>query len=541
MKNGGGLRWLRGANLFTLILLFLVLPYTVLGVPRADTYEPNNQINQATRLPVMGNTFNLTFHNGTDRDYIVFYGEAHTRYIIKTLGDLDTMITVYSKNGVELFSDDDSGEGTNALAVIYPDESGDLYVEVAGYRSSEGEVSDVIGSYKLHLQVLDSAGGDVFEPDNTINSANLVRLGQVEEHTLEPQFDVDYFRAAITEGTAYLILTSCNFDNYMEIYSEEGSLLFEDDDGAANLIQSDLSYCAGTVLLAPYTGTIFIKIRGYEYDSTGQYTFEIKQLTPDIYEPNDTFEQASAIRPGEVQEHSFLPPGDVDILTFQLTDLSRMYVFYTKGPSDTILMLQDEMHNEIISNDDGALDTNGYIAYVPQVRGRYYLKINEYGDDSFGRYQVFFENYERTPDEPNDQIQQATQPFQSGELATIYPHGDVDYFMFRATEANQYFRFRIETPVSIGIRIVDATGHEYASTGFFEDEAIPTDFEPENFDQYMDDLILRSAESFEDAIPEESESGYYSLGFNAPAAGTYYLKIQGYDESTLGVYHIFKN
>jgi hypothetical protein len=108
----------------------------------------------------------------------------------------------------------------------------------------------------------------------------------------------------------------------------------------------------------------------------------------DGYEPDNDVAQVKSIAPGQSQQRSILPVGDVDWVRFTLSNRSAI-VLETSGPdpgpaNDTVLTLFDANVNEIDYNDDIDWPHNAYSRIQrtcdsnPLSAGTYYAKVNEY-------------------------------------------------------------------------------------------------------------------------------------------------------------------
>jgi len=111
----------------------------------------------------------------------------------------------------------------------------------------------------------------------------------------------------------------------------------------------------------------------------------------DGYEPDNDAAQAKSIAPGQSQQRSILPVGDVDWVRFTLSSRFAI-VLETSGPdpgpaNDTVLTLFDANLNQIDYNDDIDWPRNAYSRIQrtcdanPLSAGTYYARVNEFGND----------------------------------------------------------------------------------------------------------------------------------------------------------------
>jgi hypothetical protein len=113
-------------------------------------------------------------------------------------------------------------------------------------------------------------------------------------------------------------------------------------------------------------------------------TVTLTPVSPDSYEPDDSYTQASTIVSGVRQTHSIYPVGDFDWVTFTITQLSKV-TLQTSGitDGDTEMWLYDGAgvpSTTIAYNDDGG---TGHYSLINTVLapGTYYVKVNEYDND----------------------------------------------------------------------------------------------------------------------------------------------------------------
>lgn len=106
-----------------------------------DTYEPDNTMAMATTIAAGGTLQNHYLGICDDVDYFMFAAQAGISYIMETTTtdypDLDMTLTLYSGNGSEIASDDDSGTGWNPNLSWTCEVSGDYYFVVEGYWFGE--------------------------------------------------------------------------------------------------------------------------------------------------------------------------------------------------------------------------------------------------------------------------------------------------------------------------------------------------------------------------------------------------------------------
>jgi len=109
----------------------------------------------------------------------------------------------------------------------------------------------------------------------------------------------------------------------------------------------------------------------------------------DAYEPNDTWEEASAIAAdGTAQAHTFHQPGDVDWIAFEVADANTDYVIQTLdlAGADTVIYLYDSGGERLLDwNDDASAATRAsHLRFDPYHTGTFYVRIENYNPELGG-------------------------------------------------------------------------------------------------------------------------------------------------------------
>jgi hypothetical protein len=133
--------------------------------------------------------------------------------------------------------------------------AGTYYVAVYGYDEFEA------GAYELEVAGL---GGndlvDMYEPNDTIESATVAVDGSSFEAALDPTDDSDYFAvtgiafSTITVETATLSFDDLLTDTWLNLYDGDGNLLASDDDSGVSGYLSMISYTL------PSDGTYYFEV-----------------------------------------------------------------------------------------------------------------------------------------------------------------------------------------------------------------------------------------------------------------------------------------
>ena len=196
-----------------------------------------------------------------------------------------------------------------------------------------------------------------FEPDDVIYRANRITVSVPQCHYFGESYDEDWVKFWAWAGVEYTIETfglSTFNDTELWLFGPDGNELRHnlDHDGGTPASRIDWT--------APASGTYFVKVaheKGWGGDGYF-YFLQVIESYPDsdIYEPDNTMDEATPITVGTDQAHTFHGAcgGDVDWVKFDATT-GTTYTIQTlglSGDNDTVLRLYNASMEEIASDDD---------------------------------------------------------------------------------------------------------------------------------------------------------------------------------------------
>ena len=197
-----------------------------------------------------------------------------------------------------------------------------------------------------------------FEPDDVIYRANRITatVSAPQCHYFEEPYDEDWVKFWAWADVEYTIETfglSVFNDTELRLYDADGSELeYNADYGGSAASRIDW--------VAPASGTYFVKVTHEKgWGGNGYFYFlQVIESYPDsdVYEPDNTMDEAASITVGTEQAHTFHGAcgGDVDWVKFDATT-GTTYTIQTlglSGDNDTVLRLYDASGEEITSDDD---------------------------------------------------------------------------------------------------------------------------------------------------------------------------------------------
>ncbi|MDR0387694.1 MAG: DVUA0089 family protein [Treponema sp.] len=232
---------------------------------------------------------------------------------------------------------------------------------------------------------------DSYEPDS-LNRPMRAEIGTSENRssvsrTLHGSGDEDFFLLTPDRDGRLVVETTGGMDTFMELYRPgSGSpIARDDDDGEETNAKISCNVNAG--------GGYIAKIRGYDNNETGRYTFHaymVEGPIPDEYEDDNEFSLAKDISVGIPQQHTFTNANDVDWVKFPVSRAGS-YVIRARGVNsrelDTCVELYDSNHKLIAEDDDGGEQYDSRLS-VNLRTGTYYVSIRSLDDEPDEPYTV---------------------------------------------------------------------------------------------------------------------------------------------------------
>jgi hypothetical protein len=270
-------------------------------------------------------------------------------------------------------------------------------------------------------------GWDWAEPNNEFGSGPVLAVqGTFNDLTIAPPGDIDYFRVFVKQGQLVNLTTFVKSgDTKLQVYSEGGSLIAENDD------KSDRDLGSSVIYRAPQDEWLIVRIESAVPMFTAEYTFAALAESPtptpqpppaqptqppipvsptatpipppvedDDYEPNNFFEEATQIVAGTTYNMT-LPDGDRDFMRL----VSKANTHYECGTSnlsgvDTIMTVYDGARNPIAGNDDrSATDVSSLVSWQSGENTEVvFIEVRAMAGR--GRYSLYCTGVEPTPVPP---------------------------------------------------------------------------------------------------------------------------------------------
>ncbi|WP_282118030.1 hypothetical protein [Maribacter aquivivus] len=270
---------------------------------------------------------------------------------------------------------------------------------------------------------------------NCFQCAGEINLGENVVDKLEEENEVDYFKFTLDQDGVLEIKVNATPDN-LRLKSDLLNVDCEE-------VFSETANNTGE----GYTALYLIKAGDYVLkfsDSFGKvnnndYSFSITLNTDDVYEINNSCDDAADISIGNEINMAIYPEDDIDYFKFSTTEPGVIKIDFYNVPEninlETVLRSSSDCIElvEEINNDLG----EGLSLYYTADAGDYILEINDRFNDEFNADLLSFMVTLETSDiyEINNSCTSAKEISLDTEIkAAIYPEDDVDNFKFTTTE-----------------------------------------------------------------------------------------------------------
>ena len=215
-------------------------------------------------------------------------------------------------------------------------------------------------------------------PDGEFRNARPIYGGDIEAGRIR-QGNEDYFVFDASRGSVYILETTADFDTVIELYDDSGRRISYDDDGGVD-------GASRLLWTAEYSGEHFLKVRGYDSGSAGNYRLSLAHVDTD--EHGNAARNATRLGSDDVTDGTILE-GDLDYFVFDARR-GRTYILETVAEFDTVIQLYDDRDREIAYDDDGGRgDGSSRLTWVAEYSGEHFVVVRGYSDGSIGSYSLF--------------------------------------------------------------------------------------------------------------------------------------------------------
>jgi hypothetical protein len=295
--------------------------------------EPNDTPEQATpindRQIIEGRyspAFSAAAPDGFERDFYRFVNTSTNRIILEIevsgVPNVDAVIEIYDAQG-------------RISRVI--DAQGIHHGEVSGPIGLEGLETCIFAlrgkhqgnpnaSYRVRVHTRMAGPNEEFEPNDSIETANLLIPGEAMQGRIFPEGDVDYFRLPLSAAGRYTISARLSptgdADLILELLDAQGNVLLSVDDAPAGRAE----YIANYGFIALYNDmALFLRVRAKSGARDPGYSIVANRHSAGAFaefEPNNTRATANPLILDVDMRGYFFPAGDQDWLRFELEQAS---------------------------------------------------------------------------------------------------------------------------------------------------------------------------------------------------------------------------
>ncbi|MCX7003311.1 MAG: hypothetical protein NTV22_08570 [bacterium] len=178
----------------------------------------------------------------------------------------------------------------------------------------------------LSLCCLPAFAADMYEPDDSFETAKTINIGETQQRSIDPVGDKDYIMFNVATASYCTIESwgAAAYDNYMYLYDSNRYLIASDADsgsGAFAMITRQLT-----------AGAYWVRLEDYGNNNTiSSYFVRIESLEPDAYEPDDPSNHAFrvAVNSSLFQQRSWHNDLDRDWYLFTVTDQAGLVLAHT--------------------------------------------------------------------------------------------------------------------------------------------------------------------------------------------------------------------
>jgi len=400
--------------------------------------------------------------------------------------------------------------GTGPSIEWYAPASGVAYVQVEHALPDHGPLAG------YDLSITPSGGsGDIYEPDNSCGTARDISTnGAPQTHVFQAAGDQDWVRFSVESGDALGIVA----DNVAPGANPLISLFSSCGQAFGDLTDQEGELSA----TAPTAQTYYARVTNQDPDTFGpdvHYNLSVSRLScsPDGYEDDDGAAAAREyLTSGGSETHDICPSGDEDWVSFT-AQAGTIYVLQTSElgtAADTVLTLYDtDGTTALATNDDYGYTAASRIVWQAPADGTYFAMVKHHNPGAAGpntNYDLSIREGVCIPDPfegDNSRLQAAplvsdgqaqTRSFCADPLSTDV--ADQDWFRFDAVAGSPYVirTGNLGPQADTVVDLYGAAGNALASN---------------------DDYGI---------------GGDSSISITLSTAGTYYVRVTGYNGRVLG-------
>ena len=363
----------------------------------------NSVFNSTPPGATFGTAINLTagdpiegvISTGLEADYYKYIATAtgSVNFAMNAINNsgVDTYLTIYNSEFIEIAHDDDSGSGLNSLVSISVNANAIYYIKATAYGSGTGDYQ-----VSATVETNDDVGGSL---DATATLLSFTGNVAIQSKNIGSGLDVDVFRlTADVEGIFEIAVTPSNalaLAPVIEVIRNDGTTLLVFSSANAGVSAFALPFLT-------LGQQVYVRVSGA--GSTGNYTLQVTKpaAVVDFY-ANNYSTATSSLPVGIITLSSGANSGsltnanmviesatDVDVFSFTTNRSGPIEVSVSKEVGsnlDTIVSILDASGNVFEFNDDSNGTTNSTVVFQANNNTLYYIRVSGYGGTT-GRFDI---------------------------------------------------------------------------------------------------------------------------------------------------------
>ncbi len=348
-------------------IVALVLPALAFGQMES---EPNGSFGTADLIPFssLEATVEGRITPDQDEDYYAFQVVQAGVFII-TVSNIPTGMNL----GMELFADPADAfiarNNGNETFITYMQicSPGTYYIKISDVSVGEDASQEV---YTLNVRYTIA---DTYECNNDFESASDIALGTPVQAQINSDGDLDFYKINVGSSGVFEIFTS-NIPTGMNL-----SIEIYENPALPALIQRNSSSSFNTNILVCTGGDYFIKVSDVSVgidENEEFYSLVVNFNTEDIYECNNTFEDAFPIPIIGLLQAQINTDGDLDYYQLEIQEPGTITFDMVAIPNGMNLSI--ELFNSIFQDQTQGNDNQPFeFSFIVCTPGTYYLLVSD--------------------------------------------------------------------------------------------------------------------------------------------------------------------
>ena len=289
------------------------------------------------------------------------------------------------------------------------------------------------------------SGGTGCSNNNSFDCASNLSIGASYTDKLVTNDDVNYYQISLPEDAVIEV----SFTNVPVNMNLDVTIYNNNHSNIANNYNSGLGQSVFVNTLQK-AGTYFIKVedRDHNASSDNRFNLQVTKDISDVYEMNNTFQDAKNFSLGSIYNAKFRPENDVDYFQFTTTQGGVIEANVSQVPSNIdieIDLYDNGQWSSLASSSNTGLGQSAYISSV-QKPGLYFVRVRDKGNNASS---TNFYNLNISLD--NTDLYEYNNTFSDSKLISL--NTDV-YGKIRNKEDKDYYQFVLTNPGNITITVL---------------------------------------------------------------------------------------